>query len=60
MIGTIANTIAIVVGSAIGSVAKRGLGEKYQTVLFAAMGLAAVGLGINSRSEEHTSELQSH
>lgn len=48
MIGTIANTIAIVVGSAVGSVAKRGLGEKYQTVLFAAMGLAAVGLGINS------------
>lgn len=48
MIGTIANTIAIIIGSAVGSVAKRGLGEKYQTVLFAAMGLAAVGLGINS------------
>ncbi len=48
MIGTIANTAAIVVGSIIGSAAKRGLGEKYQEVLFAAMGLAAVGLGINA------------
>lgn len=48
MVGTIANTIAIVLGSTIGSIAKRGLGEKYQEVLFAAMGLAAVGLGVNS------------
>lgn len=48
MIGTIANTIAIVVGSAVGALAKRGLGEKYQNILFMAMGLAAVGLGVNS------------
>ena len=48
MIGTIANTVAIVVGSAVGSVAKRGLGEKYQDILFMAMGLAAVGLGLNA------------
>ncbi len=48
MIGTIANTLAIIVGSAIGSVAKRGLGERYQEVLFLAMGLAAVGIGINA------------
>lgn len=48
MIGTIANTIAIVIGSALGSAAKRGLGEKYQEVLFAAMGLAAMGIGINA------------
>ena len=48
MIGTIANTAAIVLGSAIGSAAKRGLGEKYQDVLFMAMGLAALGLGTNS------------
>ena len=48
MIGTIANTIAILVGSTVGSIAKRGLGEKYQDVLFMAMGLAATGLGINS------------
>lgn len=48
MIGTIANTIAIVVGSCAGSVIRHGLGEKYQEVLFAAMGLAAFGLGINA------------
>ncbi len=48
MIGTIVNTAAIIIGSAVGSVAKRGLGEKYQNVLFLAMGLAAMGLGINS------------
>ena len=48
MIGTIANTLAIIVGSAVGSVAKRGLGERYQDVLFLAMGLAAVGIGINA------------
>ncbi len=48
MIGTIANTIASVVGSGVGSLAKRGLGEKYQDILFMAMGLAAVGIGINA------------
>lgn len=48
MIGTIANTVAIVIGSAVGSVAKRGLGERYQEVLFCAMGLAAVGIGVNA------------
>lgn len=48
MIGTIANTLAIIIGSAVGSVAKRGLGERYQDVLFSAMGLAAVGIGINA------------
>ena len=34
MIGTVVNTAAIVVGSAIGSLAKRGLGEKHQDILF--------------------------
>ncbi|WP_165252975.1 DUF554 domain-containing protein [Adlercreutzia sp. ZJ304] len=48
MIGTIANTIAIIIGSIIGSAAKRGLGQRYQDILFAAMGLAAVGIGINA------------
>lgn len=48
MIGTVVNTVAIIVGSAIGSLAKRGLGEKYQNILFCAMGLAATGLGLHS------------
>ena len=54
MIGTVVNTAAIVVGSAIGSLAKRGLGEKYQNILFCAMGLAATGLGLHSVVEGMT------
>lgn len=46
MIGTIVNTAAIVIGSLAGGLAKKGLGERYQEILFAAMGLAATGLGI--------------
>ena len=48
MIGTIANTIAIIVGSTVGGTVRHGLKEKYQNVLFVAMGLAATGLGINA------------
>ena len=48
MIGTIANVCAIVIGSAVGALAKRGLGEKYQEILFVAMGLAATGLGLEA------------
>lgn len=48
MIGTVVNTIAILIGSIIGSCVRKGVGEKYQTALFNAMGLAACGLGINA------------
>lgn len=48
MIGTIANTIAILVGSFVGGTIRRGLKERYQNVLYIAMGLAAFGLGINA------------
>lgn len=48
MIGTIVNTIAIIVGSLVGGRVRQGLKQKYQDVLFVAMGLAATGLGINS------------
>ncbi len=48
MIGTIANTIAILVGSAVGGTVRHGLKDKYQNILFTAMGLAATGLGINA------------
>lgn len=48
MIGTIVNTGAILLGSTIGSAAKKGIKEEYQSVLFNAMGLAAVVLGINA------------
>ncbi len=48
MIGTIANTAAILTGSIVGSRINKGIKEEHQQVLFNAMGLAAFGLGINS------------
>lgn len=48
LIGTIANAAAIAIGSLVGSAAKRGLGERYRDILFTAMGLAALGIGLNS------------
>lgn len=48
MLGTIVNTGAIIVGSTCGSLLKKGINEKYQTVLYDACGLAACGIGINS------------
>lgn len=48
MIGTIVNTIAILVGSLVGSFLKKGIKEEYKSALFTAMGFAAVALGINA------------
>ena len=48
MIGTIVNTLAILIGSIIGGSIKKGIREKYQSALYNAMGLAACGLGINA------------
>ena len=48
MIGTIANTCTILLGSIIGSVFKKSIKKEHQDVLFTAMGLAATGLGINA------------
>lgn len=48
MIGTIVNTIAILIGSILGSIFKKGIKEEWQNALFTAMGLAAVALGINT------------
>ncbi len=48
MIGTIVNTATICLGSILGSVLKKGIKEKYQDVLYTAMGLAATVLGINA------------
>lgn len=57
MIGTIANTAAIVVGSAIGAAARKGLGERYQNILFTAMGLAALGIGVHNVSKGMTNSV---
>lgn len=48
MTGTIFNTSMILAGSIAGSLFRKSISEKQQTVLFDAMGLAAAGIGINS------------
>ena len=50
MIGTIVNTITIVIGSVFGHFVKKGIKPKYQKVMFTAMGLVAVALGFNAVS----------
>lgn len=42
------NVVCIIAGTAIGSLLKRGIGEKYQEVLFTALGMCAVLLGTNA------------
>lgn len=48
MIGTIINSLAILISSIIGSLVKKGLGEKYQVILYNSMGLAACAIGLNA------------
>lgn len=48
MIGTIANVSTIIIGCLLGSLFKKGINPKYQDALYNAMGLAALGLGINA------------
>lgn len=48
MIGTIVNTLCIVAGSCIGSVAKRAIKPRYQSALYNALGLVTIVLGANA------------
>ena len=48
MIGTIVNTACIITGTLVGTLFRKGLGEKYRKTLFNAMGLASLALGANS------------
>lgn len=48
MYGTIFNTLMIIIGSIVGSVFKKGIKDEYHTMLMQAMGLVAMGLGINA------------
>ena len=48
MIGTITNAGTILIGCAVGGTLKKGIGERYKTVMMDAMGLAATALGINA------------
>ena len=42
------NTACILTGSVVGSLLKRGLGEKYRNVLYWAMGLSSIALGVST------------
>lgn len=48
MFGTIFNTLMIIVGSIVGSIFKKGIKDEYNIILMQAMGLVAMGLGINA------------
>ena len=48
MIGTLVNTACIIAGTLVGTLFKKGLGEKYRSALFNAMGLASLALGAGS------------
>ncbi|MDM5349588.1 DUF554 domain-containing protein [Lysinibacillus sphaericus] len=48
MLGTIFNTMMIIVGSIVGSIFKNGIKDEYHQILMQAMGLAAMGIGINA------------
>ncbi|SNZ15355.1 hypothetical protein SAMN05421503_2612 [Terribacillus aidingensis] len=48
MFGTLFNVAMIIIGSTLGTVFKKGLKDRYQTILMQAMGLAALALGVNA------------
>lgn len=48
MIGTIANTLTILIGTSVGCLLRKGISEKYREALFTAMGLAALGIGLEN------------
>lgn len=48
MYGTLFNVAMIIAGSIIGSIFKKGIKDEYHAILMNAMGLAAMGLGINA------------
>ncbi|PAE15936.1 hypothetical protein CHH91_09820 [Virgibacillus sp. 7505] len=48
MFGTIFNVAMIIIGSTLGTIFKKGMKDRYQTILMQAMGLAALALGVNA------------
>ncbi len=48
MLGTIVNTACIICGTLVGTLFKKGIGDKYRKTMFYAMGLASIALGANS------------
>ncbi|ALI53253.1 DUF554 domain-containing protein [Lactobacillus helveticus] len=54
MIGTIVNTLVLLVGTSIGCLVKKGINKRYEDVLFIAIGAAALGLGIGWENVTNT------
>lgn len=48
MLGTIVNTGTILVGGLFGIIVRNGIGEKYKSAMFNALGLACLALGMNA------------
>jgi hypothetical protein len=48
MIGTIVNTACIIVGTLLGTIFKKGLGEKYTNALFNILGVVCIALGVST------------
>lgn len=48
MLGTIVNTSTILIGGLFGIIVRNGIGEKYKSSLFNALGLACLVLGANA------------
>lgn len=48
MLGTIVNTCTILIGGTIGAIVREGIGEKYRSAMFTALGLACLALGMNA------------
>lgn len=48
MLGTIVNTATILIGGAFGAIVREGIGDKYKSAMFNALGLACMVLGTNA------------
>lgn len=48
MLGTIVNTCTILLGGAFGAIVREGIGDKYKSAMFNALGLACLVLGMNA------------
>lgn len=48
MLGTLVNTLTIILGSLLGGILKKGIPEKYESSMLNACGLVACGVGVNS------------
>jgi uncharacterized protein len=48
MLGTIVNTVAIIVGTIAGTVLHKGIKEQYKRTIFDGLGLASIAIGLNA------------